>query len=117
MKIAKVDGPVGDFDPPIVDEGPKADWVKINVHKHLDCFEIYALVPGLAREEVRIQCEPGGRLVIAGMPEDPENPWGVTPFRKVICLPSRIDAHQTSAVVTLYGQLYVRVPIAEDKSS
>jgi len=21
--------------------------------------------------------------VIAGMPEDPENPWGVTPFRKV----------------------------------
>jgi len=117
MKIAKVDGAVGDFVPPIVDEGPKADWVKINVHKHLDCFEIYALVPGLAREEVRIQCEPGGRLVIAGMPEDPENPWGVTPFRKVICLPSRIDAHQTSAVVTLYGQLYVRVPIAEDKSS
>ncbi|KAG0611338.1 hypothetical protein M758_7G133500 [Ceratodon purpureus] len=117
MKVAKVDGPVGGFDPPIVDEGPKADWVKINVHKHLDCFEIYALVPGLAREEVRIQCEPGGRLVIAGMPEDPENPWGVTPFRKVISLPSRIDAHQTSAVVTLYGQLYVRVPIAEDKSS
>lgn len=34
-------------------------------------------------EQVRIQCEPGGRLVIAGMPEDPENPWGVTPFRKV----------------------------------
>ena len=21
--------------------------------------------------------------MIAGMPEDPENPWGVTPFRKV----------------------------------
>ncbi|XP_024384089.1 uncharacterized protein [Physcomitrium patens] len=83
MKVAKVDGPAGGFDPPIVDEGPKADWVKINVHKHLDCFEIYALVPGLAREEVRIQCEPGGRLVIAGMPEDPENPWGVTPFRKM----------------------------------
>jgi len=35
--------------------------------------------------QVRIQCEPGGRLVIAGMPEDPENPWGVTPFRKVSC--------------------------------
>ncbi|KAH9562172.1 hypothetical protein CY35_05G058400 [Sphagnum magellanicum] len=111
------DGIVTAFEPPIVDEGPKADWVKINVHKHVDCFEIYALVPGLAREEVRIQCEPGGRLVIAGMPEDPDNPWGVTPFRKVISLPSRIDAHQTSAVVTLYGQLYVRVPIAESKSS
>lgn len=38
-------------------------------------------------------------------------------FSQVISLPSRIDAHQTSAVVTLYGQLYVRVPIAEDKST
>ncbi len=36
--------------------------------------------------QVRIQCEPGGRLVIAGMPEDPDNPWGVTPFRKVMVL-------------------------------
>jgi hypothetical protein len=36
--------------------------------------------------QVRIQCEPGGRLVIAGMPEDPDNPWGVTPFRKVSAL-------------------------------
>lgn len=35
MKVAKVDGPVGGFDPPIVDEGPTADWVKINVHKHV----------------------------------------------------------------------------------
>lgn len=35
VKVAKIDGPVGGFDPPIVDEGPKADWVKINVHKHV----------------------------------------------------------------------------------
>jgi len=42
MKIAKVDGPVGDFDPPIVDEGPKADWVKINVHKHVSCVTFFS---------------------------------------------------------------------------
>lgn len=39
MKVAKVDGPEGGFDPPIVDEGPKADWVKINVHKHVSCLK------------------------------------------------------------------------------
>lgn len=33
--------------------------------------------------QVRIQCEAGGRLVIAGEPEHPDNPWGVTAFRKV----------------------------------
>lgn len=97
----------------VIDEGPQADWVKINVHQTRDCFEIYALVPGLLREEVRIQCEGGGRLVIAGEPEQPENPWGVTAFRKVINLPLRIDAHQTSAVVTLHGQLFIRVPFAQ----
>eukprot|EP00246_Nothoceros_aenigmaticus_P016114 TRINITY_DN7085_c0_g1_i1.p1 TRINITY_DN7085_c0_g1~~TRINITY_DN7085_c0_g1_i1.p1 ORF type:complete len:392 (+),score=79.23 TRINITY_DN7085_c0_g1_i1:282-1457(+) len=98
--------------PKIVDDGPAADWVKINVHRTPDCFEVYALVPGLVREEVRIQCEAGGRLVIAGEPEHPDNPWGVTAFRKVISLPARIDAHGTSAVVTLHGQLCVRVPFA-----
>ena len=33
--------------------------------------------------QLRIQCEPGGMLVIIGEPEQPNNPWGVTPFRKV----------------------------------
>jgi len=62
----------------VVDIGPPADWVKINVQKTVslscvwieynlfnqviyssrescvqkDCFEVYALVPGLLREEV-----------------------------------------------------------------
>ncbi|CAI5534895.1 unnamed protein product [Closterium sp. Naga37s-1] len=31
---------------------------------------------------VRVQCEPAGKLVIAGEPEQPDNPWGVTPFKK-----------------------------------
>lgn len=94
----------------VVDIGHPADWVKINVQRTKDCFEVYALVPGLLREEVRVQSDAVGRLVISGEPEQSDNPWGVTPFRKVVSLPSRIDPHQTSAVVTLHGQLFVRVP-------
>ena len=33
--------------------------------------------------QVRIQCEPGGQLIIAGEPEEPNNPWGLTSFKKV----------------------------------
>ncbi|XVE82381.1 hypothetical protein DITRI_Ditri16bG0000100 [Diplodiscus trichospermus] len=97
----------------VVDIGPPADWVKINVQRTKDCFEVYALVPGLLREEVRVQSDPAGRLVISGNPEHPDNPWGVIPFKKVVSLPSRIDPHQTSAVVTLHGQLFVRVPFEQ----
>ncbi|KAK4841110.1 hypothetical protein QYF36_026131 [Acer negundo] len=98
------------LDVAVVDIGQPANWVKINVQRTKDCFEVYALVPGLLREEVRVQSDPAGRLVISGEPENPDNPWGVTPFKKVVILPARIDPHQTSAVVTLHGQLFVRVP-------
>ncbi|KAA8546195.1 hypothetical protein F0562_020911 [Nyssa sinensis] len=101
------------LDTMVVDIGPPADWVKINVQRTRDCFEVYALVPGLLREEVRVQSDPAGRLVISGQPEQLDNPWGVTPFKKVVSLPSRIDPHQTSAVVTLHGQLFVRVPFEQ----
>ncbi|XP_020579332.1 AT-rich interactive domain-containing protein 6-like [Phalaenopsis equestris] len=97
----------------VVDVGSPADWVKINVRTMKDCFEVYALVPGLLREEVHVQSDPAGRLIISGEPEQPDNPWGVTPFKKVITLPSRIDPHQTSAVVTLHGQLFVRAPFEQ----
>ncbi|KAF2324825.1 hypothetical protein GH714_017333 [Hevea brasiliensis] len=114
----------------IVDVGPSADWVKINVRESKDCFEVYALVPGLLREEadqiekcmstydwlradvllgassIRSCWTPG----LTGQPEQLDNPWGITPFKKVISLPSRIDPLQTSAVVSLHGRLYVRVP-------
>ncbi|XP_073025622.1 AT-rich interactive domain-containing protein 6-like isoform X2 [Primulina eburnea] len=97
----------------VVDVGVPADWVKVNVQRTKDCFEVYALVPGFLREEVRVQSDPAGRLVISGQPEEQDNPWGVTPFKKVVTLPSRIDPHLTSAVVTLHGQLFVRVPFEQ----
>nr|CAB3468447.1 unnamed protein product [Digitaria exilis] len=99
----------------VVDIGPPADWVKINVRRTKDCYEVYALVPGLLREEVHVQSDPAGRLIVTGEPEQLDNPWGVTPFKKVISLPSRIDPHQTSAVVTLHGQLFVRAPFEQSK--
>jgi len=97
----------------VADVGQPADWVKINVKRTKDCYEVYALVPGLLREEVHVQSDPAGRLIISGEPEQPDNPWGVTPFKKVVTLPSRIDPHQTSAVVTLHGQLFVRAPFEQ----
>ncbi|KAJ0489244.1 putative transcription factor & chromatin remodeling ARID family [Helianthus annuus] len=97
----------------IADVGPPANWVKINVLVTKDCFEVYALVPGLLREEVRVQSDPAGRVVITGQPEQPDNPWGITPFKKVISLPSRIDPLRTSAVVSLHGRLLVRVPFEQ----
>ncbi|XVE94354.1 hypothetical protein REPUB_Repub02eG0002000 [Reevesia pubescens] len=97
----------------IVDVGSPADWVKINVRETKDCFEVYALVPGLLREEVRVQSDPAGRLVITGQPEQVDNPWGITPFKKVVTLPARIDPLQTSAVVSLHGRLFVRVPFEQ----
>ncbi|CAK7345961.1 unnamed protein product [Dovyalis caffra] len=99
-----------EVDAEIIDIGPPADWVKINVRESKDCYEIYALVPGLLREEVRVQSDPVGRLVITGQPEQLDNPWGITPFKKVVSLPSRIDPLQTSAVVSLHGRLHIRVP-------
>ncbi|KAI3717418.1 hypothetical protein L1987_69020 [Smallanthus sonchifolius] len=113
VKLARMKSSKQQLDPAVVDVGFPADWVKINVQRTKDCFEVYALVPGLLREEVRVQSDPAGRLVISGQPEQLDNPWGVSSFKKVVSLPSRIDPHQTSAVVTLHGQLFVRVPFEQ----
>ncbi|KAG6491270.1 AT-rich interactive domain-containing protein 5-like [Zingiber officinale] len=110
VKFARTKDIKPQTDSMVFDVGTPADWVKINVQRTKDCFEVYALVPGLLREEVHVQSDPAGRLVVSGEPEQPDNPWGVTPFKKVITLPSRIDPHKTSAVVTLHGQLFVRAP-------
>ncbi|GLT29234.1 hypothetical protein SLA2020_041130 [Shorea laevis] len=98
------------LDTMVIDIGPPAEWVKFNVQKLNDCFEVYGLIPGLLRDEVHVQSDPAGQLVISGQPKQLDNPWGVTPFKKVVSLPSRIDPHQISAVVTLHGQLFIRVP-------
>ncbi|KAH0709488.1 hypothetical protein KY284_010915 [Solanum tuberosum] len=52
------------LDVQVVDVGPPADWVKINV---------YALVPRLLRDEVRVQSDLAGCLVITGQPNQLDN--------------------------------------------
>ncbi|KAE8679327.1 hypothetical protein F3Y22_tig00111402pilonHSYRG01214 [Hibiscus syriacus] len=59
---------------------------------------------------VHVQSDQAGHLVISGEPRELNNPWGVTPFKKVVSLPSRINPYETSVVVTLQGQLFMRAP-------
>ncbi|KAF8113677.1 hypothetical protein N665_0046s0028 [Sinapis alba] len=97
----------------VVDDGPLADWVKITVKETKNSFEVFALVPGLLRHEVRIQSDPAGRLIITGEPEQIDNPWGITPFRKIVSLPARIDPLRTSAVISLHGRVFIRAPFEQ----
>nr|VDD37243.1 unnamed protein product [Brassica oleracea] len=97
----------------VVDDGPIADWVKITVKETKNSFEVFALVPGLLRHEVRIQSDPAGRLIITGEPEQLDNPWGITPFKKIVSLPSRIDPLRTSAVISLHGRVFIRAPFEQ----
>ncbi|XBI12015.1 hypothetical protein VPH35_138951 [Triticum aestivum] len=91
----------------IIDMGSRADWVKINVLISKYQYQVYALVPGLLREELQVLSDPIGRLIITGEPTQLDNPWGVTRFQKVIHLPSRIDPNTTLANLGQYGRLYV----------
>ncbi|KAG5390668.1 hypothetical protein IGI04_032209 [Brassica rapa subsp. trilocularis] len=97
----------------VVDDGPLADWVKISVKETKESCEIYALVPGLLRKEIRIQSDPAGRLIITGEPEQLDNPWGITPFKKIVGLSARIDPLHTSAVMSMHGRLFIRVPFEQ----
>ncbi|CAN7034878.1 unnamed protein product [Brassica rapa subsp. trilocularis] len=97
----------------VVDDGPLADWVKISVKETKESFEIYALVPGFLRKEIRIQSDPAGRLIITGEPEQLDNPWGITPFKKIVGLSARIDPLHTSAVMSMHGRLFIRVPFEQ----
>ncbi|TMX05670.1 hypothetical protein EJD97_012151, partial [Solanum chilense] len=83
----------------VVDIGPPTDWVKINVQKTKDCYEIYALVCGLLREEVNLDIVVSpilGRLYMMSVGYNFN-------IMYVVSLPSRIDPYQTSVVVTLHG--------------
>ncbi|KAL1219757.1 AT-rich interactive domain-containing protein 6 [Cardamine amara subsp. amara] len=98
----------------VVDDGPLADWVKITVKENKDFYEVYALVPGLLRKEVRVQSDPVGRLVITGEPEQLDNPWGITPFKKIVHLSARIDPLRISAVLSMHGRLYIKAHIEKE---
>ncbi|KAG8662933.1 AT-rich interactive domain-containing protein 6 isoform X2 [Manihot esculenta] len=53
VKAARTKTSKPQLDVEVIDLGPPADWVKVNVQRTKDCFEVYALVPGLLREELK----------------------------------------------------------------
>ncbi|TMW94144.1 hypothetical protein EJD97_010691 [Solanum chilense] len=101
------------LDVQVDDVGPPADWVKINVRATNDSFEVFALVHGISLDELRVQSDPAGRLVITGQPNQLDNFWGVTSFKKVVTLPARVDQLRTHANLTLHVCLHVHVPFAQ----
>lgn len=61
-------------------------------------------------QQVRVQSDPAGRLVISGQPEQQDNPWGVTSFKKVMhitenpcfaCLMNLTAVYLKSVILTL----------------
>jgi len=58
-----------------------------------------------------LQINDGGRLVIAAEPADGRVSalWGMTPIQHIIHLPAVIDHKRTQALMSLNGQLLVRL--------
>ncbi|KAG5571938.1 hypothetical protein H5410_061704, partial [Solanum commersonii] len=52
-------------------------------------LKVYPLVPGLLQDEVRVQSNPVGRLIITDQPNQLDNLWGVTGFKR--CSPYLLE--------------------------
>ncbi|KAH0878090.1 hypothetical protein HID58_065484 [Brassica napus] len=109
----------------VIDDGPLADWVKITVKETVSNFCHFHLLKNplrflpwyldfsvmrlaLTLLKIRIQSDPAGRLIITGEPEQLDNPWGITPFKKIVVLPARIDPLHTNAIMSMHGRLFIR---------
>ncbi|XP_073125428.1 AT-rich interactive domain-containing protein 5-like [Henckelia pumila] len=103
--------------PVVINVGPSADWVKINIQETSNFYKVYGLVPGLSPEEIRVQSDPAGRLVIFGQPKRSKVRWGVASFRKIVIFPARINPRKTFAFVSMYGRLWIRAPFEQPKKS
>lgn len=58
-----------------------------------------------------MQCWDSGKLLVSGQPsnEAEANAWGMRAIRHKIRLPRRVHARSAQALLTLHGQLYIRV--------
>lgn len=54
-------------------------------------------------DQVRVQSDPVGRLVITGQPEQLDNPWGITPFKKVLFFSQKNNNFKRREVLLLYN--------------
>ncbi len=74
-------------------------------------FEILCLMPGFMIDEVSIKAWDDGRMQIRAQPKEPRAGalWGLKPIERLIQLPHAINAASAQALMTLHGQLFVRV--------
>lgn len=74
-------------------------------------YEVLCLAPGFQLDEISVKCWDSGKLLIRATPKDPAMAamWGVTPMEKVVQLPRAVQASSAQALLTLHGQLYLRV--------
>ncbi|KXZ44794.1 hypothetical protein GPECTOR_62g909 [Gonium pectorale] len=74
-------------------------------------YEVFCLIPGYQLSEVSVRAFDCGKLVIRAEPSDAGRAalWGMTPICHLIQLPRRVRAVSAQALMTLHGQLYVRL--------
>jgi hypothetical protein len=75
-------------------------------------------MPGYMIDEVKIRAWNEGKLLVRAAPKSPSaaaagggggGGWGRRPVEKTILLPGPIDATSAQALMTVHGQLYVRI--------
>ncbi|KAL6755080.1 hypothetical protein V8C86DRAFT_2684172 [Haematococcus lacustris] len=81
-------------------------------------FELLMLAPGFTQEEVAVRAWDEGLLLVHASPLDPIQAelWSMQAIHTLIKLPSRIKARSAQALMTLHGQLYVRVDVGDSNS-
>lgn len=69
------------------------------------------LSPRGQMEEVSVRAYDSGKMIIRAVPHNTERAqlWGITPVCHVIKLPSAVRADSAQALMTLHGQLYIRI--------
>ncbi|EFJ48286.1 hypothetical protein VOLCADRAFT_91035 [Volvox carteri f. nagariensis] len=74
-------------------------------------FEVFCLVAGYLLEEVSVRAYDYGKVIIQAQPRNSERAalWGISPLRHVVQLPGAVHAESAQALMTLHGQLYVRI--------
>ena len=74
-------------------------------------YEVLLMLPGIMLDELSIKCFNSGHMLIEASPRDPAycEVWGVRPCRRRLTLPGPVQADTAQALMTLHGQVYIRV--------
>lgn len=97
--------------PAVGDVTLKGDGYQILRAEEPPGFEVLCLAPGYMIDEIKIKCWDDGRLLIKASPKDERNAqlWNIHPIERHIKLPGTVNARSAQALMTLHGQLYIRI--------